>query len=290
VVSQKTQKQLTKRTISITDTSTKAVDITLWGESAQRYTGQELTGHPVIAIKSCRVSEFGGRSLGTTFGSQIFVNPNTQEAVALREWYASQDRHSIESISKMGRGNGPEVRKALVQIKDERLGMDGKADVIACPSTITYFKRDFGSDKMPWYLACPNRECNKKVSTSDVDGSVHCDKCNRTYGEGGIPRYILNFIICDYSGSCWITAFNEQAEQILEVSASKLQEYKMQGNEAAFEAVFQRAVFKSFVFKIRAKMEQGMDEQRVRCHAVGAAQIDYKRESQMLLEEIERYG
>jgi len=197
---------------------------------------------------------------------------------------------SIESISNKSKGglSGPEVRKALVQIKDERLGME-KADVIVCPSTITYFKRDFTSEKMPWYLACPNKDCNKKVTVNDVSGEVFCEKCNMNYAQG-VPRYILNFIICDYSGSAWVTAFNEQAEAILGVPASRLQECKTANNEQAFESVFQQAVFKSFVFKIRAKAETVQDEQRVRCHAIGIAPLDYRKEAQALLQEIERYN
>jgi len=296
--SQKTQKILQKRTITLMDASGPdnsglAVDLTLWGDQAKKYNEKELDRNPVLAIKAVRVSNFGDRSLGATFSSQIFINPDIPESGALRTWFESHGGNpSYQSITGMGGGGGggEAVRKTLSQVKDDNLGMGPKPDFFSSPATITYFRRNeqAGAEKYPWYLACPNPECKNKKVTEDTDGSVRCDKCGANHAQG-VPRYILNMIICDHTGSAWVTAFNDQAQEILGQPAATLLEYKSSHNEAAFEAVFQRAVFQTYNFKIRAKNEAVQEEFRVRCHLVGVSKLDVRQECQTLLNEIDQY-
>lgn len=60
--------------------------------------------------------------------------------------------------------------------------------------------------------------------------------------------------IADATGSRWITAFNEDAEKILGMSAQELGELKENDNEAYMQK-FGDANFKRFMFNLRAKSE-----------------------------------
>jgi len=60
--------------------------------------------------------------------------------------------------------------------------------------------------------------------------------------------------IADATGSRWITAFNEDAEKILGMSAQELGELKENDNEAYMQK-FGDANFKRFMFSLRAKSE-----------------------------------
>lgn len=113
----------------------RQVELTLWGEQANKYNEEELGNNAILAVKSCKVSDFGGRSLSSTFQSQIYVNMDRPEAHALRAWYdMNRDTLSnIENISKKERGEGGagggaqgNQRKVLSDIKDENLGMKDK--------------------------------------------------------------------------------------------------------------------------------------------------------------------
>lgn len=60
--------------------------------------------------------------------------------------------------------------------------------------------------------------------------------------------------IADATGSRWITAFNEDAEKILGMSAQELGELKENDNDAYMQK-FGEASFKRFMFNLRAKSE-----------------------------------
>lgn len=60
--------------------------------------------------------------------------------------------------------------------------------------------------------------------------------------------------IADATGSRWITAFNEDAEKILGMSAQELGELKENDNDAYMQK-FGEASFKRFMFNLRAKSD-----------------------------------
>jgi len=296
----KSNQQLSKRTITLVDRSLCQVEVTLWGEQAQRWNEDELRDHPIVALKSCRVSDYGGRSLSSTFQSQLFLNPDRTESHELRAWFDQQmaqgnDFTNMQNISKQstgsaGAGSGvSNQRKFLSDIKDEGLGFKEKPDFFTCRATITFFKHDWEKGSPPWYMACPSQGCNKKV-TQEGDGSWRCDKCNRTYPDAS-ARYILSLMVCDATGSTWLTAFNEAAQFMLDnTPADAINQYVQQGAKTQAEEIFKSANFREYLFKIRCKAEQTNDmEQRVRAHILTATPVNYVSESQYLLDEIAKY-
>lgn len=64
----------------------------------------------------------------------------------------------------------------------------------------------------------------------------------------------LQMNIADATGSRWITAFNEDAEKILGMSAQELGELKENDNDAYMQK-FGDASFKRFTFGVRVKSE-----------------------------------
>jgi replication factor A1 len=58
--SQKTQRELKKRNVTLTDASLTSIELTLWNDNADRYNESELGDYPVLAVKQVKVSDFGG--------------------------------------------------------------------------------------------------------------------------------------------------------------------------------------------------------------------------------------
>jgi replication factor A1 len=58
----------------------------------------------------------------------------------------------------------------------------------------------------------------------------------------------------DHSGNQWATAFNEEAEVMVNASAQELGELKERDNDAYLEKIGASA-FKSYVFKLRLRLE-----------------------------------
>lgn len=178
-----------RRVLNLKDWSSKSVELTLWGDVCNRE-GQKLEEmvasgfFPVLAVKAGKVNDFSGKSIGTIHSTQLFINPDIDNARKLREWFdrGGKDTTSV-SISKdiMPGGAKNEIRKTVSQIKDEGLGRSDKPDWVTVKATISFIKTDSFC-----YTACPlmvgDRQCNKKVSRSGNRG-WQCDRCNQEFQE-----------------------------------------------------------------------------------------------------------
>jgi replication factor A1 len=292
IITKAKQNELKKRDVQLLDQSLSSVNVTFWGEQAEQYNETELSNNVVIAIKGAKVGDFGGRTLSSGFNSQIFVNPDIKETKELKHWYESKGANaSVVSISENrtggNAGGGNEPRKYFADIKLENLGHKDKPDFFSVRGTITFFTHD--PEKPPWYNACPVPKCNKKVSLDESTNQWYCDKCSISQATCD-PRYILRFLACDGTGSEWLTAFNEMAIPImLGKKASELNELK-DDNRLAFEAAFQEANFRQYIFKVRAKAETVQDAVQVKCSVVKVDPIDFRAESRSLLAEIAAYN
>jgi replication factor A1 len=291
ILSQKTNREIPKRTITVADDSQHSVEITFWNTMAENHSDVDLL-NAVIAIKGCRVSDFGGCSLSTLSASHLEVNPDKPEAHKLKGWWDSQGSSSnIVPVTGDFQGSGAKnfktARQTIGQLKEDAMNLNDQALSFSVVATVTTLNYD--SEKAPWYTACPGPKCNKKVS-EDAQGNWYCEKCSKGYPNCE-PRYILSLQTSDFTDSVWLRGFNEVAQQILGGHpASELKDLKDNGEDNRIESIFQENNFKTFQFTIRAKMENRMDQQRVAYSILRCQPVDNVSESNFLLEKIQEYG
>lgn len=270
------------------------VELTCWGEKAEEMSDELLDTHPVIAVKGVKVSEFGGRTLNSSFNSTFHINPaKLPEADMLRVWYDDKGKDAqVESISTQGgggKGGKGDPRKQMVDIEGERLGYNEKPDYFTVLGTVLKVRGD--PTKPPYYPSCPSEGCNKKVVQDESRGAWTCEKCDKSFG-APVYRYILGFNAQDASGDYWLTAFNEVAEVLVGNSAENVNNFlAKEGNEKKYKAALNGALFKHMVLKCRAKADVNPKdgETRVRCHVLSAYPANYASESKSLLDEISTY-
>ncbi|XP_046360245.1 replication protein A 70 kDa DNA-binding subunit-like isoform X1 [Haliotis rufescens] len=281
VVGRQSQKEITKRDLQIVDQSGMGVNLTLWGNDAQAFDG---SASPVIAVKGARLSDYGGRSLSVLASSQLIVNPDIREAHMLRGWF-DRDGQSMDfdSYRNEGGGGGAGMAtnwKTFQQVKSDNIASMDKADYFTSKGTVVFLKKD-----NCMYKACPTEQCNKKL-VDQGNGLYRCEKCAREF-----PNYkwrmILNANLADYSDNQWATCFQDSAEVLLSVKADELGSLR-DSNEASFDQVFQDALFKSYIFKFRAKMEMYNDEQRLKTVCMSATPIDWTEYGKRLVDEINK--
>lgn len=280
LISKSTSRKLSKRDLQLVDRSGKVVTFTLWGAEAEGFDGSRF---PVVVCKGCKVSDFGGRSLTTQFSSLVLVNPDIPEAHQMRGWFDNVGRNQeAASISdQRAGGGGPAASLSLAQVKELDLGRKEKPDYFSCKATVTFSRKE-----NCLYKACPSPDCNKKVTEGGAGGQYHCEKCNQSFPDFKY-RMILSINVADFSGSQWLTCFQETAVEVLGKSSSELGELREQ-DEAAFDQVFQQANFKEFSFKVRAKMDTFNDEQRLKCYCASVSPINYAQETRKRLEDIKK--
>ncbi|KAK8858497.1 hypothetical protein IAR55_002724 [Kwoniella newhampshirensis] len=279
VTSKATNKPFAKRDIQLVDQSGQAVRLTLWGKQAETFSADD---QPVIAFKGVKVGDFGGRSLSMFSSATLSVNPDIPEAHSLRGWFDAEGRnkqftaYTNSAVNSGAAGGAQGVRpaeiKTIGQAKDEQLGMSDKTDYFTTAATIAFVKQETFS-----YPACANPDgCNKKVV--DEGSGWRCEKCDRSW-DAPIHRYILSLNVMDHTGQFWITAFNETAEQLMEISANELMKLKEEGNDSAFGSFFQKATGKTYSFQMMAKQDSFNDQPRVRYQCRRVATPDYAAES-----------
>lgn len=231
ITAKSTQKQLIKRDLTLVDTSSASIRLTLWGKQAQDFNEQEASSSPVIAIKGVRVNEYQGRTLSTSGNSQITFNPDISEAHTLRGWFDSQGGKvdtTLNVSSQAAASNSPssnnnrDDRKFLSQVKDESLGQHDKPDYFSTIASVSYIKSENGSIS---YMACPTEGCNKKV-IEEGPNQYRCEKCQKVFDRCD-HRYILTVQVSDATGAIWVQAFNETGQQLLEKTAEEMYHLKM---------------------------------------------------------------
>eukprot|EP00752_Nemacystus_decipiens_P010206 g9095.t2 len=289
-------KETGKRNMTLVDDSCTEISMTLWGSIGQSSEGWE--GNPVVAFKGVKLSEYGGRSLSAFSSSTIVHNPpDVAETAELRAWFdAAGGGSSFKSVSTRGGGGGSDevakrdvsARYTFDSIRESNLGHSEKGDWANVKATISFIKLD-PEKEGPWYTACPNDGCNKKV-TEGMEAGWHCEKCNQTFPECN-RRFILNMTISDQTGKQWVTVFNDQAVPLLNnKSADELHELKEGGQEAEYEEIFTEACFKTYLMTVRIKAEMMNDEMRIKHTVQRMNPIDLKAESHALLDAIAKYN
>lgn len=287
IVTKATNKELTKREITLVDDSNASINCTLWGKQAEDFDGSE---NPVVLVKSAKLGDYNGRTLSVGTATVFQVNPDIPEAHRLRGWFdqggndlcvkelSNQTGMSSSGGTMMTQSNW----KTLDKMKTENLGMQDKPDYFSMKGTVLYSKKDNSM-----YMACPGEGCNKKVIDQN-DGTYRCEKCQKNYQDFKW-RMILNINLADYSDSCWATCFQETSELILGINADDLGELKSTNNPK-YDEYFSECVFKEFNFKLRAKMETYNDDRRVKVNVAGCDPIEYVSSGRRLLQAIKKYA
>ncbi|KAK3084764.1 hypothetical protein FSP39_018496 [Pinctada imbricata] len=279
VTGRQSGKEITKRDLQLVDQTGFVVNCTLWGTDAQSFNG---SGNPVLAVKGAKLSDYGGRSVSVLAQSQMIVNPDVREAHMLRGWYDHDGKGmKFNSFQSEGGGarSGSTNWKTFAEMKSENVGAD-KAEYFTSKATIMYLKKE-----NCMYQACPTEQCNKKV-VDQGNGMYRCEKCNREFPNFKY-RMMLSANLGDFSDNQWITCFHDSAEMVLGRNAEELGSLR-ESNESEFDQVFQEALFKSYVFQLRAKVETYNEESRLKTVCLNVAPVDFVEQGKRLAEEIKK--
>ncbi len=256
--------QLAKRNVTLVDSSNASIELTLWGKHAENF-GTD----GILAVQGAKVSEWGARTLTTQMNSQLDSNPDIPACHKLRAWYdanagnlANITQLTQAGVRPQGTGGGeggagfkPAQYKTYRQVRDDGMGKSGDPEFYMVTATVSSIKHE----KDVWYNACPT--CKKKVTEAAGAGGWMCEKCNQTFPNCD-RRYILRATTCDHTGSEWLNAFNEHGETLMgSITAAQLQQWKEAG-DAQFEAAFDNALFREFVFKVKRRARCDMCRER----------------------------
>lgn len=124
----------------------------------------------------------------------------------------------------------------------------------------------------------------------DASGGYRCERCQVVVTP--VYRYIMNFCIQDSTGQHWLTAFDEEGQKIMGITADEMEALGgAEGNEEAKTAAVGAKVFQDYQFKVRAKMEDDRDGgKRLRGVCAGIEPVKYAKEARLLGDAIAQFG
>ncbi|KAG8623072.1 hypothetical protein KVT40_008048 [Elsinoe batatas] len=286
VVSKTTSKPFSKRELTIADNTGYSIRLTIWGATAQSFNATEES---VIAFKGVKVSDFGGRSLSLLSSGSMTIDPDIDEAHAIKGWYDASGRDGqyqthANTIGNTSAATNPKnIPKTIGQIRDENLGMSEEADYFHLKATIVFVKQDSFA-----YPACLTPECNKKVIEVDP-GEWRCEKCDKSHPKPDY-RYVMQLNVADHTGQLWLSCFDEVGRMVMGVSANDVQAAREDGDDKKVTDLFQEANCKALMFRCRAKMDTFQDQQRVRYRVLSATPINYAQEAKKLADVLKQYS
>ncbi|XP_029048687.1 replication protein A 70 kDa DNA-binding subunit [Osmia bicornis bicornis] len=278
LTSRTTGREMRKRDIHLVDDSNTMVCLTLWGTEAEDFDG---SNNPVVAVKGARIGEFnGGKNLSTLSSTVMQVDPDIPEAHRLRGWFKTIGcNEDMKSVSRAFGGanntSGPLI--TFKEAADLELGHRG-TDMYVIKATVNMIRIENAL-----YKSCPSEGCKKKL-IDQANDMYRCEKCDKEYPNFRY-RLLASLSLADWTNNQWATAFNEEAEKILGATAQELGELQENDNDAYLEK-FGDATFKSFIFKIRIKLETFSDEKRLKATCAAVSPIDYKTYNNHLITQI----
>ncbi|XP_046830054.1 replication protein A 70 kDa DNA-binding subunit [Vespa velutina] len=274
-----TGRELKKRDVMLVDESNTMVCLSLWGADAEKFDGNN---NPVVAIRGARIGEFnGGKNLSAVMSSVIQIDPDIPEAHKLRGWYntigMSDQAKSLSTNNARGGGmNGTWL--TIKEAQNITSSSENGFNIFISKLTVNLIKAE-----NVVYKSCPVDGCNKKM-IDQANGMYRCEKCNKEFPSFKY-RLLANVNFGDWQNNQWVTAFNDEAEKLLNVTAQELGELQ-ENNKDAYMDKFSEVAFQSFIVKLRMKIETFNDETRLKASCLSISPIDYKVYNDILLTKL----
>ena len=304
--------------LTLLDDSGATCRLTLWGEHADT----PWRVGCVTLVKGLKVSDFGGRSLNTSFATAMQVEAEARachpRAAELARWYSAQGsvaKQRAKALS-MERGGAWGPPQTLEEVKAAALTLELCADKDAFPTaagggpwpdSVTYHTvlpatiTRVPHERPPFYLACPfevpdertgpgkTRTCNKKTERTGDEFMCSAGHCC----QHPVPRFLAQFTLSDHTSTLECSAFDEVGKQILGCDAATVAElWERKGKDpvaqAQLEQLFSTATCTRWRVRLRSKKETWQDAETVRIQAVDCKALDVVSVYKQKLAEVMR--
>ena len=297
-----------KRSLVLRDDSGYCCELTFWGALAQKDgdTVEQalLRGeHPVVAVRSCKVGDYQGKTFSTLNSSQVVLNPDSPEAATLRSWYdaggcaapsTSLGGAAGNAGDGGGAGGGMSRRNdrfvSVAQVKDETAAGCPQVMWVSARGYITKLKPS-NNEQQHLYPACPlpaegsaGRQCQKKLRQGEgVGGGWHCER----HPDNHIPspdwRYMIQAEVTDWSGpTLYVSAFGDIGEQLFGCSSNALHAM-MEGDYAGYDRLVRNVPMSLFNFRFKVHGDEWQGQQRTKFTVVSLSKPQFGEESRKLI-------
>ena len=120
--------EVLRRSIQLVDLSSSTINVTLWGPTTQKEGSQlqemyHLHQVVVLAIKTGKATEYNGKVISTLGSTQLFINPDIEEATQLRIWFDHNGKDILSSSTHIVDVPLQIRRKIIIETKGETMNV-----------------------------------------------------------------------------------------------------------------------------------------------------------------------
>eukprot|EP00801_Mesodinium_rubrum_P001049 Mrub_01049.p1 GENE.Mrub_01049~~Mrub_01049.p1 ORF type:complete len:628 (-),score=120.74 Mrub_01049:182-2065(-) len=265
--------------VQVADISQKSVELTLWSEFADMLDekSSELDNKCVIALMGATYRNHAtyGKSIGTVGNTKLLINPTHIRSLVpkiheLEKMFQVVDLNNIQPTSaQMQTAELLPIKMYddLVQEPDRLPEKTNTADIqkYTIVGLHNFVKRpDNYSNRYPWYYACPNTSCNKKVDES----ANECQHCNTDMSSGGNYKFIQYLALCGPTKQVYMNAYEREYPAIINMSGN---DYKRlyDENQDDFNAVIAESLYRPYAMTIKIYRDEYNGETKAKVNIQG---------------------
>jgi replication factor A1 len=267
-----------KKIVCVDDSDYK-IELTLWKE----FSDLIIEPGDVIAMKSVKVGEYGGRSISSVDNSKIVINPTYREKLKASINDKIAKGFSFKSIqSKMSGNDAPtssvDIGNAsyLKHVINDYEAYD-KCNSSKIKATILSLRHD---DKN-YYTGCET--CKKKINREN-DRWV-CPNCNKEY-DSPAYFYTLSLKVKDASIEAYIDFFGNVAEKLLNVSCAEYKHLIETKDETRLKEISSSIEFRTFNMTVKPKRNTYNNIAKIRINCFKSQEIDIATEARNIVKKL----
>ncbi|KAL6543456.1 hypothetical protein OROHE_010078 [Orobanche hederae] len=207
-------KQNTLREYAVVDDLLRPFIITFWNATAPDDIYDlldQLKDRHIIAALNFNVTEYHNISLSSTSASVVLLNSKNERVQALQQWYFMH-RREIDDIQHQGDVFG--IAQSSFSIDHETF--TSIQTFLTADRSFLYVRGKVLSQIQNLIYPC----CTKchRLTTAEYNCPFECHSCHET--RTAIPRYRISLLIYDQTGEMEVTAFGDEGEKIMRMSAA----------------------------------------------------------------------
>jgi replication factor A1 len=266
-----------RKLICVDDTEYK-VEVTLWRD----FTDLIIEPGDVVALKTVKVGDYGGRSLSSVDNTQISINPINSEKLKKNIQDKLSTGFTFKPIqTKMGHiaAKNPNDHFNCIFLKD--VINDYEAEDKSNNSNIKATILNLRHDDKNYYTGCDN--CKKKINR-DNDKWV-CLNCNKEFDT---PAYFftLSLKVKDASVEAYIDFFGQVAEKLLNIPCIDYKNLIEAKDEARLKDISSKVEFKTFNMTVKPKRITYNNVAKIRINCFKTHEIDRASEAKNIVKKL----
>ncbi|KAL6584518.1 hypothetical protein OROMI_003807 [Orobanche minor] len=287
-------KQNTLREYAMMDELLKPFIITFWNDTVPNDVYNLLDrvkDRHIIAALNFTVTEYHNISLSSTSASVVLLDSKTERVQALQQWYFT---HSLEIDDIQQQGD-------VFRRAQSSFSID--------PETFTFIETFLATGQDRSFLCVRGKLlpqiqnliypcCTKchRLTTAGYDCPFECHSCHKT--RTAIPRYRFSLLIYDRTGEMEVTAFGDEGEKIMQMSADAFLDKYCTASLPTIDSINANLQQLQLKMKVHSKVFNKQDGtgilshtiQSVECRQLSSSNIDTDEPPAALPTEVTKFS